>query len=1128
MTRKFVMIQFNLVIATLGFAKILMRRSLNFAMVAIACAVLLLLATKDVRADNQLANENLPTAWKSDAELTDVFFLNNELGWAVGAQGVILRTTNGGIDWIEVSQAVPLATGPQLGLSEKIAAMRAGQKTRWTGVADGSDDRLNSHRCRFQSIHFVDAQHGWVAGGYDVPYIGRSRGVILKTEDGGVSWQSINGLFLSKINKVYFSDRANGWAVGDRGNLHQTGISFTSNGGQTWSSQSSGEMRDWVDAVQTSGGFIGVAESGELATVNNNQLQPSILLNGAQAKLNRICLLDPQQGIGVGRDGTVIKTNDAGRSFTPIIKSDQTTDGAAAANGLIQQLQLFDFTAVCVSPGKIWFAGNPGSIVFSVDRSSGAVMTHTTGVAVPIFDLHFSDDQHGWAVGALGQILATNDGGQSWQVQRGQYRSVALLGVADSAQQLPLEAFVQYAGEDHRICAAAVLDADENVGAVRQAVERLGCSICLTNSREQLVRTIRTLRPNVIVGNSDGLARARFLREAVVAAANPEAYPQQISLAHLEPWTVEKIAFRDAVGTMTIDSRRLLPGVGALIEDQTALSRATLGLPLANVESVNYRVEHGLNGNRLEDRDLFGRMVGMSQTVPTRRTENRFRGNLTSIQLVNSKQEKLEAFAAFRLHSESDLRIWSQQIQAWSLNLDANVVGVWLAQLAERYLQVGETQLAAHTFELLATQNGEHTLAPAAISWLVQYYASDEFSQIAYQKYQTQRRMEQASQNNRRWSGGRTKQPVTEMIQTNDDGVSQLVWTPVADSLPTTGMMLQSDDGLALAAMNDDISDELELNAIDSPASLTESEALEIIPTDDALPFFQDRWRIAGQYLLQLGQLDPDLVKGREYQQLESIVNRKLNGAKYAEPILKRIAFEKVAGGEDLMLAAQTELRLAELTTTGTALPMLHCERASARPRLDGVLNDSAWSAFRERKTTESSNGDQTWWAYDDQHLYLAIVCQKIPGQYYQSTTDPRPRDADLSRRDRVSISIDVDRDYRSAMKLEVDCRGWCREQCGGAIGWNPKWFIAQAEDEQQWTVEIAIPLSELISPSAEAAANSEIQSRIWAVGIARRLANDSVVWSQPENTSAISALTGHWQAELSPRPATFSLLQFR
>jgi len=108
------------------------------------------------RADQNMPFESLPTAWKSEAELTDVFFLNPNLGWAVGAQGVILRTTNGGKQWSEISQA-PDLIADDISLEQKINNMRTGTRTRYSGIAsDSAQSQQRPVRCRFESVCFVD------------------------------------------------------------------------------------------------------------------------------------------------------------------------------------------------------------------------------------------------------------------------------------------------------------------------------------------------------------------------------------------------------------------------------------------------------------------------------------------------------------------------------------------------------------------------------------------------------------------------------------------------------------------------------------------------------------------------------------------------------------------------------------------------------------------------------------------------------------------------------------------------------------------------------------------------------------------------------------------------------------
>jgi photosystem II stability/assembly factor-like uncharacterized protein len=169
------------------------------------------------RADHDLAREPLPKSWKLDAELTDVFFLNANLGWAVGAQGVIVRTIDGGKTWNEISQVPDLAAS-DMSFQQKLQNMRAGIQTRSTGVAN-NDTVYQPIRCRFDSVCFVDANNGWVAGGYKVPYVERSRAVMMQTRDGGVTWKPIKNLVVPRFNKIHFDNARDGWAIGQAGNL---------------------------------------------------------------------------------------------------------------------------------------------------------------------------------------------------------------------------------------------------------------------------------------------------------------------------------------------------------------------------------------------------------------------------------------------------------------------------------------------------------------------------------------------------------------------------------------------------------------------------------------------------------------------------------------------------------------------------------------------------------------------------------------------------------------------------------------------------------------------------------------------------------------------------------------------
>lgn len=80
-----------------------------------------------------------------------------------------------------------------------------------------------------------------------------------------------------------------------------------------------------------------------------------------------------------------------------------------------------------------WAAGAGGLILASAD-GGGSWQVRQTGTAATLYGLHFAaDGRRGWAVGERGAILRTQDGGDTWTLQRaqGQPRLVSVVFNAD-------------------------------------------------------------------------------------------------------------------------------------------------------------------------------------------------------------------------------------------------------------------------------------------------------------------------------------------------------------------------------------------------------------------------------------------------------------------------------------------------------------------------------------------------------------------------------------------------------------------------------------------------------------------------------------------------------------------------
>ena len=152
--------------------------------------------------------------------------------------------------------------------------------------------------------------------------------------------------------------------------------------------------------------------------------------------------------------------------------------------------------------------------------------------------------------------------------------------------------------------------------------------------------------------------------------------------------------------------------------------------------------------------------------------------------------------------------------------------------------------------------------------------------------------------------------------------------------------------------------------------------------------------------------------------------------------------------------------------------------RRGSRPR-NRMVQAGNIVELRSPGRDDSRWGAVAMLAYDDEFLYIGVSCSRAESFRYDSSDRPRPRDSDLSDHDRVELLLDVDRDFATYYRLTIDHRGWTGESCWHDATWNPTWFVATGGDDETWTAEAAIPLSQLAGQMPEAGTS-------WAVGVQR------------------------------------------
>jgi photosystem II stability/assembly factor-like uncharacterized protein len=147
--------------------------------------------------------------------LCSVFFTNANNGYAVGMNGTIVKTIDGGTTWSTLSSGTTnilysvfltdANTGYAVGELGTILKTTNGGTT-WTALSSGTWNSLIS-------VFFTDINTGYVAG---------EIGTILKTTNGGTNWSALSSGTANNLASVYFTDTDTGYAVGDHGTILKT------------------------------------------------------------------------------------------------------------------------------------------------------------------------------------------------------------------------------------------------------------------------------------------------------------------------------------------------------------------------------------------------------------------------------------------------------------------------------------------------------------------------------------------------------------------------------------------------------------------------------------------------------------------------------------------------------------------------------------------------------------------------------------------------------------------------------------------------------------------------------------------------------------------------------------------
>ncbi len=274
-----------------------------------------------------------PQSANVSAHLHGVYFENYLKGWIVGrewkedkCEGVYLFTEDGGIKWEKkyCKNSVDFNHIDFIDLKNAWAVGEGGKVFFINSTNDFWEKKDCNISEKIEGLSFINPLKGWIVyqikTGEIKPGVNKFSGRILRTEDGGNTWEGQNIDSLYNITAINFIDSNNGWIGGlenKEGFQLSWSILHTVDGGLTWNKQYSKDLL-WIYKVKfidaRNGCFMGIGwkallglgmtffytTDGGITWVEKNSLIISI---------NDFYFVDNSNGWAVGNKGMILKYN---------------------------------------------------------------------------------------------------------------------------------------------------------------------------------------------------------------------------------------------------------------------------------------------------------------------------------------------------------------------------------------------------------------------------------------------------------------------------------------------------------------------------------------------------------------------------------------------------------------------------------------------------------------------------------------------------------------------------------------------------------------------------------------------------------------------------------------------------
>ncbi|MBP7496502.1 MAG: hypothetical protein KA792_02415, partial [Bacteroidales bacterium] len=372
-----------------------------------------------------LKTNNAGFLWKRlnsglEWRLRSIYFLDDYTGFIIGELGIILKTTDAGLNWTKIETGVDTEilsiyftdknTGYVVGCYGLILKTVDAGLT-WTKLKSDVSDEKDF----FSSIVFTDANTGYIAGTTN----------ILKTIDAGLNWFPIYTEF-THYNKIFFTDSNTGYVLDNTGYVLKT-----IDAGKSWSKFSLASDKDFFSLFfyDTNLGFV-VGRSGTILQTTNGGLSWTKLNNTETGDLYSVFVTKAKTYYFAGSNG-ILRKNLSTYKWEPA----SSLDDENIKNPIAQPIETTTYkvtvstTEGCTSSDAIKVNVSPLTVKVGNEKTIPCGEKYQLNPVVnsdfstiynksdkSIYSIYFTNKETGYAVGRDGYLLKTTDSGLNWDM----------------------------------------------------------------------------------------------------------------------------------------------------------------------------------------------------------------------------------------------------------------------------------------------------------------------------------------------------------------------------------------------------------------------------------------------------------------------------------------------------------------------------------------------------------------------------------------------------------------------------------------------------------------------------------------------------------------------------------------